>query len=130
MKGGEIFVKKAPSIKIVDLAKILYKEKHGNLDGFDYKVIGIYPGEKIHEILISEEEGRRCIDKVDYFIIPPYKKMAKSKVQEYQRLEKPVLGENEEYCSKDEVASIAKITELLKKADKSASQEYYNRLYS
>jgi UDP-glucose 4-epimerase len=67
-KGGEIFVKKAPSAKIVDLAKayaeIITKKKDYPID-----FVGIRPGEKIHEILISEEEMRFAIERKDHYII-------------------------------------------------------------
>jgi len=56
MKGGEIFIPKIPSMRITDLAKVI---------GPQCKIeeIGIRPGEKIHEILISEEELARTEDK-------------------------------------------------------------------
>ncbi len=64
--GGEIFVPKIPSIKIVDLAKAIEPE-------CTFKVIGIRPGEKIHETLISEDEVRntRMVDE-NYVIIPQF----------------------------------------------------------
>ncbi|MDD5529872.1 MAG: UDP-N-acetylglucosamine 4,6-dehydratase (inverting) [bacterium] len=61
-KGGEIFVPKIPSMRIVDLVKAI---SGNNL----YKIIGIRPGEKIHETLINEDEGRSTIDMGKYFII-------------------------------------------------------------
>lgn len=64
MKGGEIFVKKCPSIKIVDLARILAP---------DAKItrIGIRPGEKLHECLISNIEASYTYENHEYFIIIP-----------------------------------------------------------
>ncbi|MFM2267128.1 MAG: hypothetical protein RL757_569 [Bacteroidota bacterium] len=67
--GGETFVKKAPSVYITDLAKVLAKEAGVKLD---CKVIGKYPGEKLDEILITEEELSRSEDKGDYFTIHPW----------------------------------------------------------
>lgn len=63
-KGGEIFVPKIPSMKIVDLAKAIASE-------CEQKVIGIRPGEKIHEALISEDEGRNTIEYNECFIVKP-----------------------------------------------------------
>ena len=61
-KGGEIFVPKIPSMKITDLAKAIDPAcKH--------KIIGIRPGEKIHETLISEDEGRNTIEYKECFIV-------------------------------------------------------------
>lgn len=67
-KGGEIFVKKAPSAKIVDLAKA-YAEIVTTKKDYPIEFVGIRPGEKIHEILISEEEMRNVIESKDHFVI-------------------------------------------------------------
>ena len=67
-KGGEIFVKKAPSAKIVDLAKT-YAELVTNDKNYPIEFVGIRPGEKIHEILISEEEMRIASERDDHYVI-------------------------------------------------------------
>lgn len=64
MHGGEIFVPKIPSMNVVDLA--LAMEPDAELD-----FIGIRPGEKIHEALITPEEGMRTLELVDRYIIEP-----------------------------------------------------------
>ena len=64
MQGGEIFVPKIPSMKIVDLAKAIAPD-------CDVEIIGIRPGEKLHEILITEEDGRYTIDYDGLFVILP-----------------------------------------------------------
>lgn len=61
-KGGEIFVPKIPSIRITDLAKAICPT-------CCQEIVGIRPGEKIHEILIGEDEGRNCIEYEECFII-------------------------------------------------------------
>lgn len=67
--GGEIFVKKAPSTKITTIAEII-SEEYGF--PFKFEVIGKFPGEKLHEILITEEELDRTQDHKDFFSINPY----------------------------------------------------------
>ncbi len=62
--GGEIFVPKIPSMKIVDLARALSPE-------CEFKFIGIRPGEKLHETLISEDESRTVHDIGAYYVILP-----------------------------------------------------------
>jgi len=64
MKGGEIFIPKIPSMRITDLAKAI---------GPNCKVeeIGIRPGEKIHEILMTEDESSRALDEGECFVINP-----------------------------------------------------------
>lgn len=64
MKGGEIFVPKLPSMKLVDLFEAL-------APGKPREVIGIRPGEKVHEMLLTEEEGRHTVECEDYFIVLP-----------------------------------------------------------
>jgi UDP-N-acetylglucosamine 4,6-dehydratase/5-epimerase len=64
MKGREIFVPKIPSMKIVDLAKTIDPQA-------TCKEIGIRPGEKINEILITEEEARITKEFADFFLIEP-----------------------------------------------------------
>jgi UDP-N-acetylglucosamine 4,6-dehydratase len=62
MQGGEIFVPKIPSMKIVDLARALCPE-------CQLEEIGIRPGEKLHEVMITKDD--RCIEFKDHFVIKP-----------------------------------------------------------
>jgi UDP-N-acetylglucosamine 4,6-dehydratase len=64
MKGGEIFIPKIPSMRIVDLAKIICPD--GKIEE-----IGIRPGEKIHEILMTEDEATRALDFGNTYVIQP-----------------------------------------------------------
>jgi UDP-N-acetylglucosamine 4,6-dehydratase (inverting) len=64
--GGEIFVPKIPSYKIVDLAKAVDSNAK-------FKVIGIRPGEKIHEELITESDSYNTLDIGNYYVILPKK---------------------------------------------------------
>jgi len=63
-KGGELYVKKCPSFKITDLAKALKSDC--NFDN-----IGIRPGEKLHEVMITEEDSRTTVEYDDHYIIYP-----------------------------------------------------------
>jgi len=64
MHGGEVFVPKIPSMKVSDLAKAMAPEAEINY-------IGIRPGEKLHEVLISEDEARSVIEMKDMFVVQP-----------------------------------------------------------
>lgn len=64
MRGGEVFVPKIPSTRIVDLARAIAPQS--KLD-----VVGIRPGEKLHEVLISEDEARATLEDEDMFIVTP-----------------------------------------------------------
>jgi len=64
MKGGEIFVPKISSVKIMDLARTIAPKAQ-------VKIIGIRNGEKLHEVLISGDEARHAKDFGKYFIVEP-----------------------------------------------------------
>lgn len=79
MKGGEIFVPRIPSMKIVDLAMAIGpKCKQEN--------VGIRPGEKLHEVLISEDEARNAVAFKDCFIVQPNAKYQKVLIKGKGRL--------------------------------------------
>ncbi len=79
-KGGEIFVKKAPATRIIDLARAYAELKTGEKN-YPLEYIGIRAGEKIHEILISEEEMRHIKEEKDHFIIKREAEIDKSFVK-------------------------------------------------
>lgn len=64
MKGGEIFVPKIPSMKITDLARQMAPD-------LPQRVVGIRPGEKIHEVLITEDDARSTYELSDRYMILP-----------------------------------------------------------
>lgn len=64
MNGGEIFIPKIPSMSILDLAEAIAPE-------CDIKIVGIRPGEKLHEAMITEDDARHTLEYDDYFVIQP-----------------------------------------------------------
>lgn len=64
MRGGEIFVPKIPSMRVMDLVEAV-------APGCTVEVIGVRPGEKLHEALISEDESRQALEFEDMFVIEP-----------------------------------------------------------
>lgn len=64
MEGGEIFVPKIPSMKLTDLFDAL-------VPGAKREIIGIRPGEKLHEVLLTEQESRHALFLGDYYVILP-----------------------------------------------------------
>lgn len=66
MQGGELLVPRIPSIKVTDLA-------HAVVPGAEFIDVGLRPGEKLHEEMISPEEGRRTVllENNNYFVIQP-----------------------------------------------------------
>lgn len=64
MRGGEIFVPKIPSMTITDLAKAVAPE-------CEWKIVGIRPGEKLHEVMVPEDDARRTLEYEDHYRILP-----------------------------------------------------------
>jgi UDP-N-acetylglucosamine 4,6-dehydratase/5-epimerase len=64
MEGGEVFVPKIPSTKVTDLARAIAPDAEIN-------IIGIRPGEKLHEMLISEDEARHTIELDKMYVVQP-----------------------------------------------------------
>jgi len=64
MYGGEVFVPKIASMKVIDLAKAIAPKA-------EVEIIGIRPGEKLHEVLISEDEARQTVELDDMYVVQP-----------------------------------------------------------
>jgi UDP-N-acetylglucosamine 4,6-dehydratase/5-epimerase len=64
IQGGETFVPKIPSMRLMDMAAALAPDA-------ERKVVGIRPGEKLHEVLVTEDEARHCYDIGDRYVILP-----------------------------------------------------------
>ncbi len=64
MQGGEIFIPKIPSTKITDLADAIAPE-------CKRKIVGIRPGEKLHEVMVSEDDARNTLEYDDHYLIKP-----------------------------------------------------------
>jgi UDP-N-acetylglucosamine 4,6-dehydratase len=64
MRGGEIWVPRIPSMRIVDVIRVIAPKSK-------VKVIGIRPGEKLHEVMIPLDDGRTTLEFTDHFIIKP-----------------------------------------------------------
>jgi len=64
MHGGELFVPKLPSMRVVDAARAIAPDAR-------LEIVGIRPGEKLHEQMISSDDARRTVDAGSYFVIQP-----------------------------------------------------------
>lgn len=65
MRGGEIFVPKIPSMRILDLADAL-------APGIPHEIVGIRPGEKLHEVMITADDSRSTLEYDTHYVIEPY----------------------------------------------------------
>lgn len=64
MHGGEILVPRIPSVRVIDLARAM-------APGLPHKIIGIRPGEKLHEIMCPADDSHLTLEFVDHFVIKP-----------------------------------------------------------
>lgn len=78
MEGGEVFIPKAPAMKVKELFDIVSPDAK-------LKKIGIRPGEKIHEILLTRDEARHSIDVGDYYVILPEKNSSVPNQQKFKK---------------------------------------------
>ena len=108
MHGGEIFIPKIPSMKITDLATVMaptLKQKH----------VGIRPGEKLHEIMVTEDDARNTVECEDRYIIEPELTFWREKASK-ERIGKPVpenfiysSDQNTEWMNEEQIKSILAI---------------------
>lgn len=107
MQGGEMFVPKIPSMKIIDLAKTIAPDA-------TCRIVGIRPGEKLHECLITKEEGRLAYELKDRYVVLPPSLSDMPDIKKYKGAKK--LKEGFEYHShtNEKVLSQKEMTKLLK----------------
>jgi len=98
---GETYIPNVPSAKMTDLAKVMIGDRT-----IKTEITGIRPGEKIHEILVSEEEAHRTIPRNGYYVILPI-------LPELRRAEEESNYLTKEYSSADYLMSENELKELL-----------------
>jgi FlaA1/EpsC-like NDP-sugar epimerase len=98
---GETYVPKMPSARVVDIATVL-------INGRDIPIVytGIRPAEKVHEILISEEECYRTIERGDYYVVCPV-------LPELRSVPTPRQALDREYSSVENCLALDELRELL-----------------
>jgi UDP-glucose 4-epimerase len=100
---GETYIPRVPAALVTDVAKALIGDRK-----IETRVTGIRPGEKVHEILVSEEEAHRTIERGDYYVIKPMLPELRSPGD----VDHPI---GREYSSADSVMSAAAVVALLEK---------------
>jgi FlaA1/EpsC-like NDP-sugar epimerase len=105
--GGEVFVRKMPAHTVGDLAEVMVEAaKDGKME-----TIGIRPGEKIHECLVSPSEAWRAVEMEDYYVILPQIKIpaVEEKYKDMPRLGDLRYGsDNTKRLTKDELREVLK----------------------
>lgn len=93
MRGGETFIPKIPSMRITDLADAICPD-------CEQEVIGIRPGEKLHEVMVPSDEARNTFEYDDFYIIQPaFQMWGAAHDLNYDGEEGKVVGEGFEYSS-------------------------------
>ena len=114
MKGGEVFIPKIPSVKVVDLPKVICPNNK-------IKFVGIRPGEKIHEVLCPSENSHETIEFKNHFIIKPSIKIRNREINyiNYPGEKGERVNQNFEYSSgtNKNFLNLKQIKESLKKFD-------------
>jgi FlaA1/EpsC-like NDP-sugar epimerase len=100
-RRGETYIPRVPSARMVDVARALIGDRD-----IETVVTGIRPGEKVHEILISEEEGHRSVDRGRFYAIRPV-------LPELHEEPEAMAKLPGEYSSGDDVMSYDEVVDLL-----------------
>jgi FlaA1/EpsC-like NDP-sugar epimerase len=121
--GGEVFITKMPIIRIVDLAEVMRSElapKYGySIDDIDIVEVGVKPGEKLYEELMSDEETRRSLELEQYFsVLPAFRAVYKDIDYVYPDLlssmvRNPYNSSNEQCMSLDELRDFLLTNKLI-----------------
>jgi UDP-glucose 4-epimerase len=104
-RRGETYIPRVPSAKVTDIAQCLIGDRPVKTT-----ITGIRPGEKVHEILISEEEAHRTIERGDYYVIHPI-------LPELCNMDERTVPLGHEFSSKDNVMTPDQLFESLKGYD-------------
>ena len=115
MQGGEIFVPKIPSVSILDLVESMSGTR-------DHDLVGIRPGEKLHEVMVPEEMAHHSLEFDDHYVITPailfFEKNINYKRNKLGEIGKPVeekfkyhSGTNPHFLSVEELRKLDKVTE-------------------
>ena len=121
IQGGEIFVPKIASMKIVDLAKAIAPD-------CSIEMIGIRPGEKLHEILITKEDGRHTVEYDGLYVILP--QLSLWQTQNYKNAKELTEGFNYTSDNNDQWLTINILKKMIKEYSDSGSFEQIGSNFS
>lgn len=102
MEGGEIFIPKIPSMRVTDLAEAMAPD-------VPIDVIGIRPGEKLHEIMLTDDESRHAVDAGDVYVVLPEHPWWRSTESKWTGFSSPedgfvyASGSNDEWLTVEEL---------------------------
>jgi UDP-N-acetylglucosamine 4,6-dehydratase len=113
MHGGEIFVPKIPSVRVVDLASAM-------APNMPHKIVGIRPGEKLHEVMCPADDSHLTLEFHDHYVIKPtiqFSGIVDFTVNQLQEIGQPVAagfefhsGKNPRFLSIEEIRALNQLT--------------------
>jgi FlaA1/EpsC-like NDP-sugar epimerase len=134
-KGGEVFVTKMPVLRIEDLAnvmiEILAPIYDFSAEEIKIEIIGIKPGEKLYEELMSHEEIRRTVELPSYFsVLPAFSGIYENIPYDYNnvvnsKIEEPYISSSQQYMTPSEIKDFLSQNNLLKLPTENNKSRYW-----
>jgi FlaA1/EpsC-like NDP-sugar epimerase len=134
-RGGEVFVTKMPVVRIEDLARAMIEElapRYGHqADDIELVEIGVKPGEKLFEELMSHEETGRALELEQYFsVLPAFRGIYHDIEYDYEqivdeRVENPYVSMHESALSVDDIRELLKRYDLLGTPEDKSLSRYW-----
>jgi len=129
-RGGEVFITKMPVLRIKDLAEVMIEilaPRFGHdPKQIEIKHIGVKPGEKLYEELMSGEETRRAMELEKYFVVvPAFRSIYKEIEYSYEdmvssEVGRPYISEQESFMTQNEIKAVLEENDLIASFEKSA----------
>jgi FlaA1/EpsC-like NDP-sugar epimerase len=134
-RGGEVFITKMPVVRIADLARAMIEELaliYGHDPGrIEIKEIGVKPGEKLYEELMSQEETRRALELPLYFsVLPAFRGIYHDIAYDYQEIvsehiDDPYVSAEQTPMTVSEIRSFLRENNLLDQPEEDLSHRYW-----
>ena len=134
-RGGEVFVTKMPVVRIEDLARAMIEDlapRYGHqADAIEFAEIGVKPGEKLFEELMSLEETGRAVELEDYFsVLPAFRGIYHDIQYDYadivsDQVDNPYVSMNEDALSVDEIRQLLERYDLLGTPEDKSLSRYW-----
>ena len=134
-RGGEVFITKMPVVRIEDLAWAMIEKlapRYGqDPAAIDINVIGLKPGEKLYEELMSEEEMRRSLELPQYFaVLPAFRGVYHDIDYEYaeivsREVTNPYVSAREAPLSVEDIVKLLEANKLLEQPGESSGDRYW-----
>ncbi|SEM32696.1 UDP-N-acetylglucosamine 4,6-dehydratase [Paenisporosarcina quisquiliarum] len=111
MQGGELFVPKIPSMNIMDLAKVIAPE-------CEIEIVGIRPGEKLHEVMITQDDARHTFEYKDFYVITPEFSWWKATFEEGKQVEEGFIYSSDTNEDWMKIDNLKKMLDLIDASNK------------